>query len=318
MPPGTGSKPTADNRRQRARTRWVIVGVTTAVVIAFLLIIIVPRASDVGDALGKVGAERFAAIVLLGVISLICRTAAWQVAVDAAGGDLHAREAHAASSLGFTVGLLNPYLGSAVRIGVIRRITPERSPTASQLVAAESAMLVVETALVSILILCASWTLGIPVWAAAVIVIVAAAAVLGLVVLSRRWTTPRFAAGLAVAREPRPLTAVTAATAGALVSQLGRVAVSLSSVGLHASPIVVIAVFVASGVSLVIPIGTAAAGAAAPLIAAAGSSGEDVANASAAGVLLSGALMVSALVYAVIAGVSATHLRAKSHARDLR
>jgi hypothetical protein len=196
-----------------------------------------------------------------------------------------------------------------VRIGVIRRIAPARSPTASQLVAAESVLLIVETALVSLLILCASWTLGIPIWAALLIVIGAGIAVVGLVVMARRWTEPRFASGLAVAREPRPLAALSAAAAAALLSQLGRVAVALSGVGLHASPLVVIAVFVASGVSIVIPIGTAAAGAAAPLIAAAGSSGKDVANASAAGVLLSGSLMVSALLYLAISGAAATGLR---------
>jgi hypothetical protein len=184
-------------------------------------------------------------------------------------------------------------------------------------VAAESALFVVEAALVSLLILCASWTLGIPFLVALVIVLVALVGVAVLVVLARRWTAPRFASGLAVAREPRSLAAVSAATACALVTQIGRVAIALSSVGLHASPIVVIAVFVASGVSIVIPIGTAAAGAAAPLIAAAGSGGDEVAKASAAGVLLSVTPMVATLLYLLIAGASATRLRAKIRARDV-
>jgi hypothetical protein len=290
------------------RAHWVGTAIASAAVLVLLAILIVPRAGEVGDALGRVGAGRFAAIVLLGIAALLCRTIGWQVAVDAAGGQVHAAEAHAASSVGWTVALLNPYLGTAVRIGILRRTIPERSPTAAQLVAAESVSFVVESALVSVLILSASWTLGIPLYLALLIVLAGIAAVGAVVFLARHWTAPRFAAGLAVAREPRSLAAVTAALAGALLSQLGRVALALSSVDLHASPIIVIAVFVASGVSAVIPIGTAAAGAAAPLIAA-GSGGDDVANATAAGVLLSATLLAATLIYLLITMLVAARFR---------
>jgi uncharacterized membrane protein YbhN (UPF0104 family) len=309
MGPGTGSKPTAEQPRGRLRGRWLVTVIGSAVVVALLLAIILPRAGDVGDALDRVGADRFAAIVALAIISLVFRTIAWQVAVDAAGGEVHPREAHAASAVAYMVALLNPYLAAAVRIGILRRTIPDRSPTASQLVAADAVGLVVETALVSLLILCASWTLGIPLYVALLIVVGGIAALAAVVVLARRWTTPRFAPGLAVAREPRSLAAVILALAGALLTQLGRVALALSSVGLHASPIVVVAVFVASGVSAVVPIGTAAAGAAAPLIAAAGKGGEDVANASAAGVLLAGSLLAALLLYLLVTALLASALR---------
>jgi hypothetical protein len=74
-------------------------------------------------------------------------------------------------------------------------------------------------------------------------------------------------------------------------------------VGLSASLIVVIAVFLASGLGAVIPVGTAATGAAAPLIAAHG--GNSVADATAAGVVLSGGLLVSTLSYLGIASLVA-------------
>src|SRR5206468_1842499 len=202
MGPGTGSKPTADVRRGPLRARWVATAIGTAIVVAFLLVVIAPRAGEVGDALGRVGPGRFVA-------------------------------------------------------------------TAAQQVAAETVSFVVEAALVSLLILAASWTLGIPLWAALLIVVAGVLGVTAMIVVAQRWTAPRFSAGLAVAREPRSLASLTAALAATLLAQMGRVGLALSSVGLHSSPIVVIAVFVASGASAVIPIGTAAAGATAPLLAAA-------------------------------------------------
>ena len=309
MSPGTGSKPTADSRRGPVRARWIATAIGTAVVVAFLLVVIVPRASEVGDALDRVGAGRFVAIVALAFAALVFRTIGWQVAVDAAGGDVHPREAHASSAVCYTVGLLNQYVGGAVRIAILRRTIPDRSPTASQLVAAETVSLVIEAALVSLLILAASWTLGIPLYAALLIVVAGLVGVAAMVTVARRWTTPQFAAGLAVAREPRTLAGLTLALAATLLCQIGRVGLALSSVGLHSSLIVVIAVFVASGAAAVIPIGTAAAGATAPLLAAAGKGGDAVANASAAGVLLTGSLLVADLLYLAVTALLVSSLR---------
>jgi uncharacterized membrane protein YbhN (UPF0104 family) len=309
MSPGTGSKPTADARRSPLRARWVATAIGTAVLVAFLLVVILPRASEVGDALNRVGPGRFVAIVALAAAALVFRTIGWQVAVDAAGGEVHPREAHASSAVCYTIGLLNQYVGGAVRIGILRRTIPDRSPTAAQQVAAETVSFVIEAALVSLLILAASWTLGIPLWAALLIVIAGVLGVAAMVVVAQRWTAPRFSAGLAVAREPRSLASLTAALAATLLSQIGRVGLALSSVGLHSSLIVVIAVFVASGASAVIPIGTAAAGATAPLIAAAGKGSEGVANASAAGVLLAGSLLVADLLYLAVTALLVSALR---------
>jgi uncharacterized membrane protein YbhN (UPF0104 family) len=309
--PGTGSKPTAESPRSPLRARWLATAVGTAIVVAFLLVVIVPRASEVGDALDRVGTLRFVGIVALACAALVFRTIGWQVAVDAAGGDVQPREAHASSAVCYTVGLLNQYVGAAVRIGILRRTIPDRSPTASQLVAAESVSFVVESAIVSLLILSASWTLGIPLWAALLIAIAGVVAVGAMVAVAQRWTTPRFAAGLAVARQPRSLAGLSAALACTLLCQIGRVALTLSSVGLHSSPIVVIAVFVASGASAVIPIGTAAAGATAPLLAAAGKGGNDVANASAAGVLLTGSLLAADLLYLAVTALVVSALRSR-------
>jgi hypothetical protein len=312
MPPGTGSKPTAepssppDSPPGGASRARIAVGILGAVLaLGFIVAVIVPRAGEVGDALGRVGFGRFLLVVGLGVASMIFRTAAWQVAIDAAGGRVRAHEAHPASAASFVVGLISPYLGVAARIAVIRRRVPDRSPTTYEQIAAETALLVIEGAIVGVLVLVASWTLEIPFPAALAISVGGLAAAAGLVVAARRLAPGRFGAGLAVARHPRALGLVAAALACTLLLQLARVWLALDSVGLDTSFLIVLAVFLASGLGAILPIGTAAAGAAAPLIAAQ-HGGNSVADATAAGVVLSGALMVSAVAYfAVASGIAA-------------
>ena len=322
---GTGSNPTAETRLQdpaprsrlSPRTRAILGFVGAAVALGILAAVIVPRADEVGDALGRVGIARFALVVLLGICALVCRTAAWQVAIDAAGGRVRAPEAHSASAVSYLVAMLSTYLGVITRIALIRHRVPDRSPTTPQQIAAESALVVVEGAIVGFLLLCCSWTLGIPFLEALAIFIAGVAAVFVLVIAARRLAPRRFGAGLAVARDPRTLALVALAISGTVLAQIARVAVTLGSVGLDTSPFIVVAVFLASGVGAVIPIGTAASGAAAPLIAAS-AEGNSVADATAAGVVLSGGLLVSCLVY-VLAAMGATAMldrSARAHAHE--
>jgi uncharacterized membrane protein YbhN (UPF0104 family) len=292
----------------------VAIGIVGALIaIGIIVAVIAPRASEVGDALDRVGIGRFLLVVLLGSASMIFRTAAWQVAIDSAGGRVTAHEAHPASAASFVVGLISPYLGVATRIGVIRHRVPDRSPTTYEQIAAETALLIVEAALVGVLLLIASWTLEIPFAVALAISVGGLLAAALLIVAARRLAPGRFGAGLAVARQPRALALVTAALACTLLLQMGRVAVALDSVGLDTSLLVVVAVFLASGLGAILPIGTAAAGAAAPLIAAQ-HGGNSVADATAAGVLLSAALMISTVGYFAVA----TGLAALSDRRAIR
>jgi uncharacterized membrane protein YbhN (UPF0104 family) len=315
MCPGTGSKPTAESPipdsplrpRFSARARIILGFLGAALALGLLAAVIVPRADEVGDALGRVGIGRFALVVLLGACALVFRTTAWQVAIDAAGGRVRAPEAHSASAASYLVAMVSTYLGVVTRIALIRHRVPDRSPTTSQQVAAESALVVVEGAIVGFLLLCCSWTLGIPFVEALAIFIAGVAAVIVLVIAARRLAPRRFGAGLAVARQPHSLALVATATSGTVLAQIARVAVALGSVGLDTSPLIVVAVFLASGVGAVIPIGTAASGAAAPLIAASAEGGS-VADATAAGVLLSGGLLVSCLGYLVAAATAAAVL----------
>jgi uncharacterized membrane protein YbhN (UPF0104 family) len=274
-------------------------------VLGVLAAVIAPRADEVGDALDRVGVGTFLLVVALGCVAMVLRTSAWQVAIDAAGGQVRAAEAHAASGASYVVGLISPYLGVAARIAVIRNRVPDRSPSTSQQIAAESVLLVIEGALVCVLIVAASWTLDISLPVALLVMLAGIAAVVVLVLAARRFASRRFGAGLAVAKDPRALGLTTAAVAGTMATQTIRVAVVLSAVGMDADPLVVVAVFLASGLGAVIPIGTAASGAAAPLIAASAGAGS-VADASAAGVLMTAALLVSTLTYlAVASGVLA-------------
>jgi uncharacterized membrane protein YbhN (UPF0104 family) len=312
MHPGTGSKPTADrgliaawtSRGPGYRLRVALGIVGALLALGVIALVIIPRAGEVGDALSRVGWGEFALIVLLGGVAMILRTTAWQVAIDAAGGRVRPLEAHPASAISYLVALISTYLGVLTRIAVIRHRVPDRSPTTSQQIAAESALVVVEGALVGALLLCSSWTLGIPFPEALALFIGGLVAAVLLVLAARRFAERRFGPGLAVARQPRTLGLVTLSIGGTLGAQLIRVGLTLGSVGLSTSPLVVIAVFLASGIGAVIPIGTAASGAAAPLIAVSAEGGT-VADATAAGVVLSGALLISCILYALVAVVAA-------------
>jgi len=321
MCPGTGSKPTAETpagvstaARVSPRARAILGLVGAAIALGLLVAVILPRAGEVGDALGRVGAGRFALVIALGIVALVFRTTAWQVAIDAAGGRVRAPEAHAASAVSYTVAMVSTYLGVITRIALIRHRVPERSPTTSQQIAAESALVVVEGAIVAALLLCCSWTLGIPFAEALAIFIGGVAAVILLIVAARRLAPRQFGAGLAVAREPHTLALVALAISGTVLAQIARVALALGSVGLDTSPLIVIAVFLASGVGAVIPIGTAASGAAAPLIAVSGEGGS-VADATAAGVVLSGGLLVSCVVYVLGSTIATALLDRSTRAR---
>jgi uncharacterized membrane protein YbhN (UPF0104 family) len=286
-------------RGRLSRRRRLIALIGALVGIGLIAIVIVPRADDVRQALSEVGAGKFVLIVLLGFVSLIFRSGAWQVAIDAAGGRLRLQEAHLGSSTAFAVGLLSPYLGVAARIAVIRDRVPERSPTSAEQVAAESVLIVVEAAIVGTLVLLSSWTLDVQLGVALLIFLGGVGAIVATVLLARRFAERRFGAGLAVARQPKPLLLVILCLAATVGTQIARVAVTLGSVGLDTSPLIVIAVYLASGAGAVIPIGTAASGAAAPLLAV--HQGGNVSDAAAAGVLLTGSLMVACLAYLLIA-----------------
>jgi hypothetical protein len=289
------------------RTRTVIGFVGAAVALGLLALVIAPRAGEVGDALGRVGAGRFALVIALGILALVFRTSAWQVAIDSAGGRVRAPEAHSASAVSYLIAMVSTYLGVVTRIALIRHRVPDRSPTTPQQIAAESALVVVEGAIVAFLLLCSSWTLGIPFAEALAIFVGGVAAVVVLIVAAQRLAPRQFGAGLAVARQPHTLALVALAISGTVLAQTARVAVALGSVGLDTSPLIVIAVFLASGIGAVIPIGTAASGAAAPLIAVSGEGGS-VADATAAGVVLSGGLLVSCLAYVLGSAAAAALL----------
>jgi uncharacterized membrane protein YbhN (UPF0104 family) len=282
--------------RAISRRRSVLGLIGALVAFAVVAIVIVPRADDVRDALSEVGSGKFGLIVLLAFVSLIFRSGAWQVAIDAAGGRLRLPEAHLGSSVAFVVGLVSPYLGVAARIAVIRDRVPERSPTSTEQIAAESVLIVVEAAIVGTLLLLSSWTLDVHLGVALLIFLGVLATMAVTVLFARRYASRRFGAGLAVARRPRALALVFLCLAATVGTQIARVAVTLGSVGLDTSPLIVIAVYLASGAGSIIPIGTAASGAAAPLLA-----GGSVSDAAAAGVLLSGSLMVACLIYLAIA-----------------
>ena len=64
--------------------------------------------------------------VALHVVWLLTRTEAWNVCIDAAGGNVSRRCLYRASSLGYLGNIFNGQFGLAVRIGALRRSGPGR------------------------------------------------------------------------------------------------------------------------------------------------------------------------------------------------
>jgi hypothetical protein len=251
-----------------------------------------------------------AAAVGVHAVTLLCRCEAWRVAVSSVADAAPCRmRVHAAAGAGYAAGALQGASTAPVRALTLRRLAPEDSPSAKQLVAAEAPVFVVEAALLALVLAAAVSAAPIaPSWAPVALIGASFAAFGGMRALARRAGDGGWGAGLRVLYDIRrrgPMVALLVAT-----TALGllRAWIVLVGFGLPSGPTAVALAFISLGVFGLLPIGpgsTPAAllavfGAADPTAAAA--AGIAISATSFAGVALYGGCAAASLVLARAVG----------------
>jgi uncharacterized membrane protein YbhN (UPF0104 family) len=234
----------------------------------------------------------------LQLLALVSRTESWRICVAAAGGTVGRRCLYRAASFGYVGSQLNSQIGTAARIGALRRAAPGECPRVPALIAAEVPILAIEGALAALASFTLVGPLGLPWWLPLLLLGVAALLMAGLGNAARRWREG-FASGLAVLRSAQGRSGIVALVLVAVFAQIARNWLMLEAVGVEASVFDATAVLIAMVILSQLPVGPSVGAAAVVLIL--GTHG--AALAAAGGVLLTATGTLGALSYAGWAGV---------------
>jgi uncharacterized membrane protein YbhN (UPF0104 family) len=140
----------------QARRRSVLTTVAGAVAVtAALAYVLADRRDEFSTALTAAPMWILVVATALQLLALVSRTEAWRICVLAAGGTVGRRCLFRAASTGYVGSQLNSQIGTAVRIGALRRAAPDECPRVPALIAAEVPILTVEAVLAAL----ASFTL---------------------------------------------------------------------------------------------------------------------------------------------------------------
>jgi uncharacterized membrane protein YbhN (UPF0104 family) len=279
------------------RHRVLIAVVGSVATAAILVLLLVGKREQFETAISDVSAAVLAATVALQVVGLLARSEAWHLTIEAAGGTVERRVLYRASSLQVLGSVINTQLGVAARIAALRRSSPEVSPQVPTLIAAEFPILAVEATLAALASFTLIGPLGLPWWLPLIILAVVGAASVGLRHLALRKGRELWR-GLAVLRSLRGGGRVVLCMLIAIFAQVFRNWMLLHAAGVDASFFDAIAVLIAVASLAQLPVGPSVGAAAAVLIL--GSDG--VAEAAAAGVLMTVTGTVGGLCFAVWAG----------------
>jgi uncharacterized membrane protein YbhN (UPF0104 family) len=270
----------------------------TLAVTALLVYVLVDRRQEFGVAVKAAPVGILLVATALQLLALVSRTEAWRNCVAAAGGTVGRRCLYRAASLGYVGSQLNSQIGTAARIGALRRAAPNECPRVPALIAAEVPILAVEAVLAALASFTLVGPLGLPWWLPLVFLAAAALLVAALRNVASRWREG-FWSGLAVLRSLHGRSAVVALILVAVGSQIARNWLMLEAVGVEASVFDATAVLIAMVTLSQLPVGPSVGAAAVVLILGA----NGVALAAAAGVLLTATGTAGALAYAGWAGV---------------
>jgi len=268
------------------------------VVTAALAYVLSDRREEFGTALKAAPLGILLAATALQLLALVSRTEAWHVSVTAAGGTVGRRCLYRAASLGYLGSQLNSHVGTAARIGALRRSAPADSPRVPALIAAEIPILTIEAVLAALASFTLVGPLGLPWWLPLVFLGAAALLIAGLRRVAARWREG-FCSGLAVLRSLGGRNTVIALVLVAVAAQIARNWLMLQALGVDASLLDATAVLIAMVTLSQLPIGPSVGAAAVVVILGA----DGPALAAAAGVLLTATGTAGALAYAGWASV---------------
>jgi uncharacterized membrane protein YbhN (UPF0104 family) len=275
-----------------SRRRTPLTAVGTLLAVGVLVFVLAGRWGQFVSAAEGAPWWALTAAAALQTVSLLSRTEAWHVCVHAAGGTVHRRCLYRSAGVGYLGNIINGELGFAARIASLRRAAPREAPKALVLAATEIPIVLMEVSLAALFSFTLVAPLGLPWWTPLVAFCVALAIVAGLARLARRHPSGWWK-GLAALSEPRARARVAIFVVLAVCGQIARNWLMLYASGLHASVFDATAVLIAVAALGVLPVGPGVGAGAMVLIL--GSTG--VADASAAGVLLTATGTVGALAY---------------------
>jgi MFS family permease len=288
--------------------RAIIPLALTAAGIGALVYFLAPYRHAIGVAVDRASVPALLAITALSFLALPLRTEMWRTGLLAAGRRPPRSDLHAANSASFLVSLANHYLGPWVKMWILRRMEGERAMFLLQLVAVDLGNTVIEAALAGVLVVIATFEVAIAWW----IPVLLLAGAGGLLILAlagrRRFPEHPIIEGLGVLMRPRYRWRVLALTALVFAVQILRTYLSMRTVGVHLGLGNATLVFVLTGVLGFLPSGISAAPSAASLIVI-GSSG--VGRAAAAGIVVTGSLVVATLLYCALAALVRLRVRGR-------
>jgi hypothetical protein len=278
----------------------------SALTVGLLVWLVAPHMGSVGHDLARVSPVMAVASVLMGVVALLLRGEVWRICLHAATGSEASRhELHAANSFGMLGNSVNHYMGPPMRISVLRRLLPHDTPRPAKMLACDVPVLLVEVSVALLFFAAAVGAAGLPWWLPLVGMAVICLLVSALWSLRRRWAEKSsFLEGFNIMASPQ-LKRMLVLILGAILLQFGRTYLLLWGVGLHPAFWQVAMTFCGTGLLGVLPLGPATSSGATMAIFGA----QSATAAAAAGIMLTTAAMVAALVYAVWGGyVLARHL----------
>jgi len=258
--------------------------------------ILLTRGDSVMAAVGMVTPLIVLGAVAAHLMTLSLRTEAWRTVLRAAGGArIEPRAMHAANAGAFLAGTVQGQAAMPTRVALLRRYGGEGSPPVSQVALADAPIVMFEACASAILAAIASTAVGtIPRWAPWALLAGALAILAALRFLYARFRHRRIATGLGVIADPdlrnRLALIVGAFTAMAFV----RTWIVLAGFDLPADPAHVALVLFTMGAVGLLPLGIGTGPAA--MVAALGTT--DLATATAAGMVVSAATVLSVLIYA--------------------
>ncbi len=302
--------------RASASRRRALSFVAVVSALGLLAAVCITRRHDLERALDAVPPGAFAVLVVLHVLTLVCRSEAWRLTLHAVDGVWLARDAvHGANAAAFLAGSLESHTAMPARIALLGRLT-SRAPRPGQIAVADVPIFLLEVCGTAILLAaCAAAAGPWPWWSAPLALVIAAGALWGgRVCLSRYGERAPITRGLAVLADRRLRLVLVGVVSAITLLGAARVLVALWACGLGHGAGDVAIVFAALGFFGLLPLGPSASPGA--TLAVAGGAG--VGAALAAGLCISASSIAAVLVYALAVGGLHAGQRAKLRLQTVR
>ena len=287
-----GTEPRPERRRIYIALGGALLGAAALVAVA------VVNGDDFERALDLLTTEAVLALAALHLIALIFRAVAWNLCLRAAEREVPPAELHSSSSARFLADTVVPtYIGAWVRIGLLRRMLGDRSPTVGQMLLADVVILLVEAGLTIVLAVAVTFTADIDWWWPLIPTVLAGVGLWVALAARKRFADRPFVRVLDVLGQSRRLWILTGLLVVVLILQPIRFAIALNALGYDASAVESMGAFLVTSIFGALPIGPspASAGATQSVL------GGDAGAAAAMGVVLAGTAVIAALVYVAVA-----------------